>query len=101
MGIGPPISPLFPKERAKPMPILGVWRGMMQVGAHDDARPASAKPPAEKPLSEEHRRGGCVGDSGTESAWMPMPSASRPSHTVGRFGTDETTDLGGPRLSCA
>jgi hypothetical protein len=35
----------FPKECAKPLPIIGVRRAVMQGGVHDDAHPASLQPP--------------------------------------------------------
>ena len=41
MGNGPAHSVSFAPESSKPLPIIGVWRGRAQGGAHDHAQDAS------------------------------------------------------------
>src|SRR3954452_2571961 len=37
-------APRFPKETARPMPIIGIGRGVVQGAAHDDARSTTDRP---------------------------------------------------------
>src|SRR5205085_10090480 len=94
LGNEPGFATLFPRNDAKPLPKIGVWRARTENGAHDDARPAlreSVSIPLRAPPGRESFRGGsprnvdsqasdadAIGIYPVHTGWTVVDSAATP-----------------------